>query len=189
MKKKVKVTVRIALLVTVAAIIGINVYSINATRLAGDSVPMPFGVGAAVVLSGSMEPSLSVGDMLVVVPQESYRENDVVVFQRGRSSVVHRIISIEGDEIITKGDANNTADEPISPKAIKGEVVAAIPLVGYAVNAIKTPVGTLCILALAVLLLERSFHSEKKKDEQELEAIRAEIERLKQNQKPTDKDE
>lgn len=189
MKKKVKVTVRIALLVTVAAIIGINVYSINATRLAGDSVPMPFGVGAAVVLSGSMEPELSVGDLLLVVEREDYSVGEVVVYQDGSSAVTHRIISIDEEHAVTRGDANNAEDEPISPKAIKGEVVAAIPLVGYAVNAIKTPVGTLCILALAVLLLERSFHSEKKKDEQELEAIRAEIERLKQNQKPTDKDE
>ena len=51
----------------------------------------------------------------------------------------------------------------------------------YLVNALKTPIGTLCVLGLAAFLLERSFHSEKKKDEKELDEIRAEIERLKQN--------
>lgn len=183
MKKKVKVTVRIALLVTVAAIIGINVYSINATRLAGDSVPMPFGFGLSVVLSGSMEPSLSVGDMLVVVPQESYRENDVVVFQRGSSGVVHRIISIEGDEIITKGDANNTADDPISSSNIKGKVIIVIPYVGHLVNLIKAPIGTIILLALAVWMLESSFKKDKKENKDELDAIRAEIERLKNEPK------
>ena len=65
---------------------------------------------------------------------------------------------------------------------IKGEVVLAIPFVGYAVNAIKTPIGTFGLLAGSVFLLERSFHAEKKKDKKELEAIKAEIEKIKQEQ-------
>ena len=163
-----------------AAIVGINVYSINASRLAGDSVPMPFGVGAAVVLSGSMEPELSVGDLLFVKASEDYEVGDVVVYQSGRMAVTHRIVSLTEDEVIAKGDANNTEDDPITPEQIKGEVVFAIPLVGYVANAIKSPIGTLCVLALAVLLLERSFHVDKQKDSEELAAIKAEIERLKQ---------
>ena len=84
--------------------------------------------------------------------------------------------------MITRGDANNTEDEPISPSQIKGEVVLAIPLVVYIVHAIKTPLGTLAILALAIVLLERSFHAQKQEDAAELDAIRAEIEKLKQKQ-------
>lgn len=164
----------------VAVIVGVNVYSINASRLTGDSVPMPFGVGAAVVLSGSMEPELSVGDLLIVRERDSYEVGDVVVYQTGRTAVTHRIVSIEGDEVIAKGDANNVEDDPITRAQIKGAVVCAIPLAGRVVNAIKSPLGTLCILALAVLLLERSFHVAKQKDKDELAAIKAEIERLKQ---------
>ena len=181
-KKKIKSVIRIALLVLVALIIGVNIYTINASRLAGDTVPMPFGVGAAVVLSGSMEPELSAGDLLIVAERKDYNVGDVVVYQDGRMAVTHRIISISEDEVITRGDANNIEDDPIAPTQIKGEVVLAIPFLGYAVNIIKTPLGTLCILALAVFLLERSFHMEKAKDTEELEKIKAEIERLKQEQ-------
>ena len=180
MKRTVKTVIRITLLVLVAVIVGVNVYSINASRLTGDSVPMPFGVGAAVVLSGSMEPELSVGDLLIVRERDSYEVGDVVVYQTGRTAVTHRIVSIEGDEVIAKGDANNVEDDPITRAQIKGAVVCAIPLAGRVVNAIKSPLGTLCILALAVLLLERSFHVAKQKDKDELAAIKAEIERLKQ---------
>ena len=173
---------RITLLVIAALIVGLNVYSINASRLAGNAVPMPFGVGAAVVLSGSMEPELSVVDLLIVAERDGYAVNDVVVYQDRGTAVTHRIVSISEDEVVTRGDANNTDDDPITPAQIKGEVVLAIPLVGYLVNVIKTPIGTLVILGLAIFLLEHSFHAEKEKDRDQLAAIKAEIERLKQQQ-------
>lgn len=179
-KQLIKSIIRITLLVIVAVIIGVNVYMISASRLVGNTVPMPFGVGAAVVLSGSMEPELSVGDLLIIAERETYEVGDVVVYQDGRTAVTHRIISISEGEVITRGDANNTDDNPISLEQIKGKVVFAAPLVGYAVNVIKTPLGTVCILALAIFLLERSFHVEKEKSREELDYIKAEIEKIKQ---------
>lgn len=182
MNKKVKTIVRIAALTLVALIIGVNVYSINASRLAGDAVPMPFGVGAAVVLSGSMEPELSVGDLLFVAKRDTYEVGDVVVFQEGRIAVTHRIVSMTENEVITKGDANNSEDDPITLDRIKGKVTAVIPIVGHLINLIKTPVATVLILAAAIFLLERSFHQERRRDDEELDAIRAEIEKLKNGQ-------
>ena len=182
LKKKLKAILRITIIILVAIIVGVNVYTINATRLAGNSIPMPFGVGAAVVLSGSMEPELSTGDMLIVAERESYSVGDVIVYQDGRTSVTHRIVAISDDEVITRGDANNTDDAPISIDNIKGRVVFVVPFIGYIANAIKTPIGTIVILALSVFLLERSFRSTKEKDDKELESIKAEIERLKQQQ-------
>ena len=177
---RIKTVIRIALLVLVSLIIGLNIYSINASRLGGDSVPMPFGLGAAAVLSGSMEPELSVGDLLIVVESTDYEVDDIIVFQDGRTAVTHRIVSISEDEVITRGDANNTDDSPILYSQIKGKVVIAIPLVGYAVNMVKTPIGTVCILALAIFLMERSFRAEKEQDKKRLEEIKTEIEKLKQ---------
>ena len=192
---KIKTVVRIFLLTLAALIIGLNVYTINASRLAGDAVPMPFGVGAAVVLSGSMEPALSVGDLLIVTREESYGIGDIVVYQDGSTAITHRIVGMEEAEvdspspegsqpavelrITTQGDANDTPDDPISPTQIKGRVAFSIPLVGYIVNVIKTPIGTLLILAAALFLLERSFRLDKKRDDDQLEEIRRQIEELK----------
>ncbi len=189
MKKRIKTIVRITLLVIVSLIVGINVYSINASRLAGNAVPMPFGVGATVVLSGSMEPRLSTGDLLFIAERDSYGVGDIVVFQDGRTAVVHRIIAMDEEGIVTQGDANNTPDDPISLDQIKGALVFDIPLVGYLVNLIKTPIGTIVILAAAIWLLERSFHKEKQKDNDQLEEIRREIEKLKQQTKNNDTNE
>ena len=78
-QKPIKTVIRIGLLILVALIIGINLYTINASRIAGNAVPMPFGIGAAVVLSGSMEPALSAGDLLIVAESSSYGVGDMVV--------------------------------------------------------------------------------------------------------------
>ena len=172
MNKTLKNVIRIVILVLISVLIGFSVYSINAIRLNGDALPMPLGFGVSVVLTGSMEPVLSAGDMIAVVPQET-----------GRSAVVHRIIAIDGDQFITQGDANNAADDPISLSNIKGKVIIVIPFVGHIINLIKTPIGTIILLGLAIWLLEGSFKKDKKRDDKELDSIRAEIEKLKNEQK------
>ena len=89
-----------------------------------------------------------------------------------------------GCEIVTRGDANSGDDAPIHEKSIKGRVVCAIPLVGYLVCFIKTPIGTLVLLGLAILLLEVSFKKDKKKDKGELEALKQERARMKGGEEP-----
>jgi hypothetical protein len=52
-------------------------------------------------------------------------------------------------------------------------------MVGHLVNWIKSPVATVVILALAIVMMERSFLRRKQDDEQAIRDLRAEIERLK----------
>lgn len=172
---------RVLLLVLCGFMLGMNVYLANANRLIGNQLPMPFGYGAAVVLSGSMEPEFSVGDLIMVKETENYEQNDIVVFQDGHSLVVHRIISIDGETITTKGDANNTADKPIHVSAVKGKVLFGIPYAGNIVGFLKTPVGIICIIAAAIALIEIPRRKEKKKDNEERQKIIEEIERLKKD--------
>lgn len=174
-----KKALRFALIVICGAVLGFNIYSANANSLVGNKLPMPFGYGAAVVLSGSMEPELSKGDLVFVKEAELFEINQVVVFQDGNDLVMHRIVQINGDEIITKGDANNSNDAPIDCTRIKGKVFFTLPYVGKLIDFIKTPVGTLLIIALAILLLEIPRRNEKKKDDEEIEKIKDEIKRLK----------
>ena len=171
---------RMAALVLCGLVLGVNVYMANANRLVGNQMPMPFGVGAAVVLSGSMEPALSVDDLILVREADTYAVGDVVVFQTGGVLVVHRIIAIEGDTVTTQGDANPSPDEPMSTALIMGRVVGHIPAIGALVNGIKTPIGTLCVIAAAILLVEMPRLSEKKKEDQQREEIINEIRRLKE---------
>ena len=182
MKKPLKILLKIGywfLLVVLALLVGFGIYSTNASAFGKNKLPMPFGYGAAVVLSGSMEEALSVDDLVIVHEEETYFLNDVVVYQSGNSLVVHRIISIDGTTVITQGDANNTPDEPIDLSRIKGKVVFAIPYVGTVFDIIRSPIGTLVIIGLAILLLWAAGRADRKEDEKEKEAILEEIRRLK----------
>jgi len=177
---------RIIFLALVGIIAGTSLYSWNASRIAGNSLPMPLGYGCAVVLSGSMEPELSVDDLVIIKQTDTFNEKDVIVYQSGKSLVIHRVVSIDGDTVITKGDANNTNDSPISRDAVKGTLVCAIPYVGVITRAISSPIGVVCILALALILLELSYRRERKQDDDDIEKIKAEIRALKQEAQQND---
>lgn len=177
MKFDKKTLLRYVAIGVLAVLIGTGVYSLNASRLIGDQMPMPFGYGASVVLSGSMEPALSVGDLLIVKQTDSYAQGDIVVYQSGRMAVVHRIVSLDGETALTKGDANTAYDEPIMRSAIKGKVISVIPLLGYPVWALKSPLGVILTIAAAVLLVEFSYRSETKNDTEQ-EKLKAEIRAL-----------
>ena len=73
---------------------------------------MLFGYGNAIIVSGSMEPAISVDDMIVFRKQREYSVGDIVLYNDGFVNVTHRIVEINGDQVITKGDANNAADKP-----------------------------------------------------------------------------
>ena len=182
MLKKWKTALRIVLLVVAGAVVGTNLYSWNAKSLMGNSLPMPFGCGMAVVLSGSMEPTIRIDDLIIVTEQEDYKENDIVAYQSDSVVVAHRIIAVEPDTVITKGDANNAPDAPIRKEMIRGKVVGWIPGAGRIARLMKSPVATVLLVGGALLLSELTLRKEKKKDEDELEQIKAEIRRLKMEQ-------
>ena len=132
------------------------------------------------ILSGSMEPTLSVNDLVFVRATGDYEVGDVVVYQSGSSRVIHRIARIlEDGSVVTKGDANNTEDEPIPPEDVKGEMVGKVPLIGAAVRFLQTPIGIIIVIAVLILLINLSWRKEKKEDAGDLDVIKEEIRRLK----------
>ncbi len=165
----------------IGIVLGLFVYTQNAKGLIRDKMPMPFGYGMSVVLSGSMEDRLSVDDLVIIKATDDYKVNDIVLYQDGDSLVIHRIIEIDGDTVITKGDANNVADEPINKSQIKGVLVYDIAGIGAVVNILKQPISVIIVLATALLLTELSYRKEKDNDTEELEEIKKMIEELKKD--------
>ena len=146
---------------------------------------MPFGLGLAVVQSGSMEPTFSKGDLLLVREQDAYAVGDIVVYQSEGILIVHRIVAMDGETVTTQGDANNVADPSFNGAAIKGAVVGHVPDLGLAVEFLKTPLGITLLLACAIVLEELSFRKEKQQADQDeksqrIRRLQKEIELLKQ---------
>ena len=177
-KKTANLIIRAVVIFIASVFIGIQFYNWNAKNVAGDNMPMPFGVGISVVLSGSMEPELSVDDVIIVKKTNDFGVDDMVVFNDHGILVVHRVISIDGDNITTKGDANNTADEPITRDVVKGKVIKVLPGAGKAFDILRSPLAAVIVFGAAILLMELSFKKEKKEADDDLEPIKAEIRRL-----------
>jgi signal peptidase len=173
---------RTLLLVLLALVFGMKLYLWNAKSLVGNKLPMPFGYGASIVLSGSMEPALSVNDLVLLKETQDVAIGDVIVYESGGELIIHRVLSVDGDTVITQGDANNIADEPFDVSSVRGKMIAAIPLVGGPVRILKTPAGTIVLLVAAILLLELSYRHERAGDDDEIEQLKAEIRRLKEEE-------
>jgi len=171
---------RLVMLGLCGLVLGVNIYMANSRKLLGEQLPMPFGYGVAVVLSGSMEPELYKDDLIIVEKCESFAVRDVVVFQDGGNLVVHRILELDGETAVTKGDNNPDDDGTIALNAIKGKVIAKVPAVGAVVNWLKTPVGIILTLAAAIALVEIPRRNEKKKNDDQRQALIDEINRLKE---------
>jgi len=127
------------------------------------SVHAAGGYQVATVLSGSMEPSIRTGSLLVTkkLAAVDYRQGDVVAFKppfRGNILVAHRLsrlyLNPTGVWVAeTKGDANGTSDPwTISLGNIEGKKVVAVPYAGYVLSWIRTSFGFLALISLSFFL-------------------------------------
>lgn len=109
-------------------------------------VPMFFGVGLAVVSTQSMSPELNEGDLLIVNKSESFSIGDVITYASENGLITHRIIDINDEQIITKGDNNASQDTPITPSEIIGVVSNSIPAIGNIITFVQSPIGIILLL-------------------------------------------
>lgn len=116
----------------------------------------PFGIRVAVILSGSMEPELKINDFVIVKKAENIKVGDIVTYRTNNKSneIIHRIVEIDGDTVITKGDANNSVDPVVSKNEITGIYVGKVKYLGNLLSFFKSPFGfTISITTLVLILL------------------------------------
>ncbi len=125
-----------------------------------------FGIKGMVVVSGSMEPNINVGDIVIVKKkrQDEIKVNDVIAFKNGNVVVTHRIVDIIDDKYQTKGDNNNVADEDlIQYDNVEGVKIFKIPLLGYVILFIRDNFVLILVL-LGMLMLYLTFKKGKQID-------------------------
>lgn len=113
-----------------------------------------FGYSVSDVLTGSMRPTIEEGSLIVVKAKDDYSIGDIISYinEEGQP-ITHRIVNMEGDEIITRGDANNASDEPFSKSNIIGEVVAIVPSLGSFLTSVQKSVIPVILIVVAVVFL------------------------------------
>jgi len=97
------------------------------------------GFQPTVIASGSMRPTLDVGDIVITVqtPAKNIKIGDIIQYQTAREPTIHRVIDKDKYEaggttwFITQGDANNAPDDPVNERQVTGKVVLIIPKLGW----------------------------------------------------------
>ena len=129
------------------------------------------GLRLCPIQSASMEPEIPTYSYCLISTRYDYdslQVGDIIVYDHpyDHMQVVHRIIAVLPDGIITKGDANPVDDGILLTEGdIYGVYLGHIPGVGRIVNIIRTPVGIAVILAAVALLLVSDARSQKKKQD------------------------
>lgn len=123
-----------------------------------------FGYKVFVVISGSMEPNIHVGDIVITknVDEENIKIGDVITFNNDKYTITHRVIDIiQDDEIFykTKGDHNSVADKDlIKYNNIEGVCKFRIEKIGVIFMHSKSIIRAiiiLCIFYLMIKIIER----------------------------------
>lgn len=109
---------------------------------------------AYVVLSGSMEPEIPTGSVVVVDGRKKeWNPGEVITYRRGNMVVTHRIVEKSEEGYRTKGDVNAEEDAGIVPeKQVIGNVIAVLPWIGFGIVWIRQR-GTLFFLAVGTVML------------------------------------
>lgn len=126
--------------------------------LLSSALPIPGGIKTFVVQSGSMEPAIKTGGIVVVKPMASYAVGDIITFgprSKQKPPTTHRIVEVKEDgNFVTKGDANNGEDmRTVSRYEVIGRVLFSVPYVGYAVAAAQKPWGFVVIVIIPAVII------------------------------------
>ncbi len=106
------------------------------------------------VTTGSMEPALPAGSLVIAHAQADYDLGDVITFRQEGAVVTHRIVEKTAEGYRTAGDANNTPDDETVPaEAVLGRVVLCLPWAGWLLLGLREPLGILLLAAGGMILI------------------------------------
>lgn len=135
-----------------------------------DNLIKVFGKAFVIVTTGSMEPEIKPGELVIISEIENYKPGDIITYQDNEGFLVtHRITEINQDSFIAKGDANNLSDEENSNSNIKGKVIYHSKILGSFVLYFLKPlviiyVALFIIINLYFYIVEKIIEKDEKRE-------------------------
>lgn len=148
--KKILVAIISILMILIMAF---NIYRFVCINILKKDMATINGYVALEVISGSMEPTINIGDIIIVDTKiKKFKKDDIISFyDKDGSFITHRIVSINGKKFITKGDNNNTEDEAIDISKVIGKFVFKIDNGKKFLSLLKNPLIIILVLVNGVL--------------------------------------
>ncbi len=150
----------VLLCVVLIPLLIINVTLIVKSFTQPEEIPDFMGYKPFIVLSGSMEPGIMTGDLIITKETEPgmLAAGDVIAYRYGEASVItHRIQSITQTNgqlaFVTKGDANNVEDNVMpTGDLVEGKLRWILPGLGNAAMFLQTPMGLMLAAGVPLML-------------------------------------
>lgn len=153
-----------ALIFVFGIILLISIYNNLQVKVFGKDYSDFFGYSIFEVQTGSMKDAINPGDWIIVKSASNIKLNDVITYKQGNDFITHRVIGVYNDTYVTKGDANNSKDDPIDKKQIVGKVVKTIPNFGIFKKTIFNP-GVLVAIIITIMVINFLFKNKNKETE------------------------
>ena len=169
-KKIVRITNNIlnVLIVLLSLFLIVTIFSYAQMKLTKAKYSNLFGYSLFEVKTGSMKPAIKEGDFIVVKITKDVKNGDIVSFVQDEDVITHRVIETYKNTYVTRGDANNSKDKPISSEQIIGKVSLTIPFFGLIKHTVFNPF-VLISLIITIVLFNLLFKEEKEKPIKEKE--------------------
>ena len=150
------------LIVLFAIFLLISMYNFFQVKVLGNKYSNFFGYSLFEVQTGSMHGTIEAGDWIVIKSNNDIQIGDIVTYKHGNDFITHRVIESYKGTYVTKGDANNTKDDPIDQSQIIGRVVKTFHGFGILRKTIFNPIVIL-LLIITLYLFNLTFKSGKTK--------------------------
>ena len=154
-----KILYYILFLVIVLPFLIFNLTLIIKSKLYPDKIADFMGYKPFIVMSGSMETTINIGDLVIVkkVNSSSIHIGDIIAFKNGNIVISHRVKEVINDsgtyKFKTKGDNNNVTDDFIvNSDAIEGIFVNKIPGLGSILLFLGKPIGLLMVILVIIII-------------------------------------
>lgn len=158
LQKIVEKIVNVLMVIVIIAIL-FCIYSIVSLKVFHRDYINIFGYSVFEVATGSMAKEINIHDAVVVKINDEYNVGDVVTYKSGKDFITHRVVTVDKDFIITKGDANNVSDNPIDKSLVLGRVIKVLPEFGVWKQVLMTPkVIILVLITLFIFSLLFSYN-------------------------------
>ena len=153
------------LIIIISIITVIGIYYMVQIRILKKDYANIFGYTFFEVATGSMADTINIGDVVIVKINDRIKKNDIIVYKEENSFITHRIIEINEESIITRGDANNSEDKPIQTSQILGKVIYIIPKIGTWRRILATPEVIGMIFVIIIILIIMYIRTSKEEEE------------------------
>ena len=164
-------------IVTFGIVLLVSIYNLIQVNILGNDKSSFFGYSLFEVQSGSMADTIEKGDWIIVKYSDEIKLNDIVTYKEGNDYITHRVIESYGEVFTTKGDANNTKDEPITNEQIVGKVVKILPAFGIFRATIFNPF-VLIALIVTIYIINLTFKKNNNDVENNDSVIEKNVEKL-----------